>query len=346
MNRARLVQLARNFNENGMKLMLEHRYNVRDLLRLTQTDLAGRLNFRRLTREPTTYVQRDYRHVESDLLFQAPYRRRSGQRVVIYILIEHQSRPDELMPLRLPDYVLQVYKTQLREWEQTHASHAGIRFHLVVPVVFYTGTRDWDSVGRLENLVELGQQFKRMIPGVDPEFVNLPTLPEAKLEAAGYFGSVLRLVQQRGAPLADFEDLLRRVVRHLETMPPQERLRRLDLLSYANALVYHARDRSEQPGLHGIIQASAGTDEQRREIAEMGQTMAEYLKEEGMKVGEVRALRQALLRQLRKRFPPLPEALVQTIETTEDVDQLNQWIDRVVTAKSLAAMRIGGTKRQ
>ena len=43
------------------------------------------------------------------------------------------------------------------------------------------------------------------------------------------------------------------------------------------------------------------------------------------------ALRSTLLRQLRRRFGELPPATVRTIETTEDIDRLDAWLDRVVT---------------
>jgi hypothetical protein len=67
----------------------------------------------------TTFVERDYRHVESDIVLVAPMRRRKGERtarrVLIYILVEHQSEPDRLMPLRSLDYLVQIFKYQVRE---------------------------------------------------------------------------------------------------------------------------------------------------------------------------------------------------------------------------------------
>ena len=84
----------------------------------------------------------------------------------------------------------------------------------------------------------------------------------------------------------------------------------------------------------------------------MGRTIADALREEGLKkgikegmekgrkVGEIRARRQTLLRQLRKRFEELPPETVDTIETTDDIGQLDRWLDQVVTAQSLEQMKI------
>src|SRR5262249_43902670 len=124
------------------------------------------------------------------------------------------------MPLRLLEYVVQIYNTQAREWSQRHASFANVRLQPVLPVVFYTGTRRWESVGSLAALVELAERFAGAIPAMDPLFINLPELPARRPESdGGYFGWVLRLVQGRRARPAAFQNLLRRVVEHLETMP-------------------------------------------------------------------------------------------------------------------------------
>src|SRR5437588_2752164 len=95
--------------ENGMKLLLEHPANVRELLALTQSDLLPLIDFDRLRLVRTTFVARDFRHVEADVVLTAPLRRRGAPRrrtlVWLYVLIEHQSEPDALMPVRLLDYV-------------------------------------------------------------------------------------------------------------------------------------------------------------------------------------------------------------------------------------------------
>lgn len=148
---SRIEKIVRNFQENGMKLLLEDPRNVRDLLRTTRVEVIRIIDFETLERLKTTFIHRDYRHVEADVVLVASLRekvkkRRSRTKLLIYVLIEHQSEPDRLMPLRLLDYVVQIFKFQERQWLRTHASLAGIRFSPVLPVVFYTGTRRWGSL--------------------------------------------------------------------------------------------------------------------------------------------------------------------------------------------------------
>ena len=62
--------------------------------------------------DPTTYVQRDYRHLESDLVLQVPVKTGGKpRRILLYILIEHQSEPDRFMPLRVLEYVALIAST-------------------------------------------------------------------------------------------------------------------------------------------------------------------------------------------------------------------------------------------
>jgi hypothetical protein len=160
----KVQQIVRQFSENGLKLLLENPLNVVDLLRLSAPDVVQMIEPGQLSTVQTTFVASDYRHVQSDVVLVAPLRRAKAKRLLrrllIYILVEHQSQSDRLMPLRSLDYLVQIYRYQVREWSKTHRSFSRIRFDPVLPVVFYTGTRRWDSPGRLVDLVDLGERFE------------------------------------------------------------------------------------------------------------------------------------------------------------------------------------------
>ena len=70
----KLLELARRFAENGMKLMLQDPRNVRDLLALLEREWLGLIDPGAPGLVQTTFVQRDYRHIESDVVLIAPMR--------------------------------------------------------------------------------------------------------------------------------------------------------------------------------------------------------------------------------------------------------------------------------
>jgi hypothetical protein len=318
-----------------MKLLLEDPANVRDLLNLQDPSLAARIDFSAMRLVPTSFIGRDFRNVESDILLTAPLLRQGTAReavVWLYLLLEHQSEPDPWMELRLLDYVVQVFKAQQRQLGRGKHAMSTPVLDPVVPVVFYTGTRSWDGIEPLPKLIRQGAEFADVTPRLRPLFLNLSVVPADQIERdGGFFGWVLRLVQRCQAPLQEFRALLQEVVEQLEQMPVDERFRWLELLSYIHALVYHGREEAERRNLQQVIEASVQTDPQRPEVTAMGQTIAEGLRHQGA----VEALQKALLRLLRKRFRRVPSAISTKIKQTTDRDQLDTWLIAFATATAL-----------
>jgi len=351
MARARIREIVRQFRENGLRILLERGGNVRELLALAGAPHLDRLDFARMTVERTTIVAADYRHLTSDLVVTVPVRRRGRHgTLTLYVLIEHQSEPDALMILRVLEYLVQIYKGQLRDWEQRHGSRAGFRLQPVLAVVLYTGTGAWESLGRLVDLVEGGELFAEATPDFRPLFVSLPALAPAALESkGGAFGWMLELIQQRHTRPGEFGDLLNRVLSHLEDLSSKERIRWLDLLSYVVALVYHDRAPSEREGLKNQVLASVRTDERRREVETMIRTIADELRDEGRKQGletgrreAIRARQEMLLRVLHARLKKVPKAIERTINATDDTVLLGEWLERAATASTVDEVGIGG----
>jgi hypothetical protein len=182
-----------------------------------------------------------------------------------------------------------------------------------------------------------------MTLALEPLFINLTATPPSRLESAGgFFGWVLRLVQQRTAKPAEFQRLLQTTVQHLEAIPAPPRLRWLELLSYVHALVYNTRHQSEHERLQEMIESSARTEE-KQEVRRMEKTIAEALRDEGRREGELRARRHTLLSLLRERFKNVPDETAAVIEATKSVRQLDRWVVRVLSAARLEDMGIERT---
>src|SRR5437899_1243043 len=80
--------------------------------------------------EPGTFVDDELKERASDLLFKAKLR---GRDALVYVLFEHQSTVDPLMPFRLLRYVVRVWEAGLR------AAPERARLPAVVPLVLFQG---------------------------------------------------------------------------------------------------------------------------------------------------------------------------------------------------------------
>jgi hypothetical protein len=159
------------------------------------------------------------------------------------------------MLLRVLDYLVQIWKYQVKQYGEKHRSLASVKLHPVLPVVLHTGSYRWEKMGALLDLMDGAEEFRPFTPEFQPLFVSLPDKAEAELETeGGYFGQVLALLKAQHASRDLFARRLDQTVTRVEEMTGDERLRRVELLYYVEALVYHAR----QPREHGLL-ASVST---------------------------------------------------------------------------------------
>ena len=189
-----LADVVRNYQENGVKLLLQHGLNMRDLLRLLS----------------------------------------------IYILLEHMSEPDPFMKLFLLEYVMQAYGAQVRTLG--HVRKVEPILDPVLPVVFYTGTRTWDKLADLSELVKNRVALAEYLPGErwQPRFINLGVLPEEKLKTdGGYLGQALRILREHRGRGEEFLHLFREVLTALDSMQAEDQHNHPQVLA---AVASHATD--------------------------------------------------------------------------------------------------------
>ncbi len=347
-----LKRLVRNFPENGPKLLLEHPFNVRDLLMLLREKRAAGIDFAAMTVERTHFVKPHFEHVALDLLFKAPFRVTSSdpvRTIFIYLLIEHQSKPERFFMLRLGDYLHESYQMQKKAWDKKHDSDAKFFLQPIIPIVLYTGDRNWDTIEKLADVVEAGEFFTDVIPEFKPLFLNLRnTADESLMSEGGFFGKILRLIKQRDAEPRVFRRVLEEVVGSLEKMSGPDSTRWRDFLYYIHALLYHSRSEEEQLELNNVIDRSIVESSHQKENMKMGRTIAEAVEERGLQKGiekgiekgTLNTLRTTLLRQLRKRFKKVPRQVEARVSAATDVRELNSWLDNVLDAKTLADVGI------
>jgi hypothetical protein len=96
----------------------------------------------------------------------------------------------------------------------------------------------------------------------------------------------------------------------------------------------------EREPLCNFIRAIVREQEQ-PEVQIMGKTIAEALEDEGA----LRGKREALLRLLRLKFKKVPDAITAEVQATQDGEQLDAWLDVVLTAKKLSAMPFQSGKK-
>lgn len=247
--------------------------------------------------------------------------------------------------LRLGDYLHESYRMQKKAWDKKHDSDAKFTLQPIIPIVLYTGDRNWEKIEKLADVVEAGELFADVIPEFKPHFLNLrDTTEERLMHEGGFFGKVLRLIKQRNAEPDVFRRVLQEVVGGLEKMSGPDSTRWRDFLYYIHALLYHSRGIQEQSELNNVIDCSIVEASHQMENRNMSRTIAEVVEErgleKGLEKGMLKGLQAALLRQLRKRFKKLPRQVEAHVSATTNVRELQKWLDNVLDAKTLSEVGI------
>ena len=301
------------------RLVLGEPANAASQLRaVLPSGLVDRLDLARLTQVSGSFVDATLRWRHSDLLFTVPL---DGRDAFIYVLIEHQSGEDPLMPLRMLRYVLRIWDRYLTDHPEA------TRLPAVIPLVVHHNRRPWTSPTQLLDLLDLDTPTITTVQPYLPQFRfildDLARLDEQALRARPVTPPVriTLLLLKIAAGNPDLAHDLQSWVDDLRAI-----LHRPGGIDQFVALLRYIESVGEAP-----------TDELHKLVATLGPraeeayvTTAEMLRTEG----EVRGRAAALVQLLTLKFGPLPQATLDTIHAAA-TDQLEAWTARVLTAETL-----------
>jgi hypothetical protein len=250
-------RVIREFNDRGTLWLLEDPTNLRDLIQVLEPELAARLDIARAERINRSFIPADLQKEESDLIFRMRFRagdEADGAALLIYLLLEHQSKPDPLMGLRLYHYMGQLWDTQRREWQDAGRAPSELRLTPVLPIVFYTGQDAWNALPSLTSLMAVPQELEEMVPHWRTLFLPLQNIhPDRLTRIDTAIGYVLRVLQVERAPRAELEKSLRAALSGLEGLPLEQSAQWLRAAWYLVLLVYHRRPQPEYNELVQLI---------------------------------------------------------------------------------------------
>ncbi len=272
------------------------------------------------------------RRRESDKVWRIP--RRSGGETYLLLLMEFQSTLDPWMALRVLVYTGLVWQEVVKSKQLPPDG----KLPPVLPVVLYNGRQRWEKLESVRDLIGLpdgsplwpwqtdGRYYlidegafaapdlalREGLPALLFRLEGSPELPEVVAVIDGllaWFGAHPGFLEARSV----FVTLLRALAAPLD---PEVRIPE-DLLELRNMLATRGEEWKQQ-------WRQEGRQEGRQQGRQEG-------RREGLQQGEAALL----LRQLERRFGPLPEAVRERV-VGADTEILEVWADRVLESGTLA----------
>lgn len=341
----------RDLNDRVFRQILSEPLNVAAFLRHALPELADRFDCAHMEILPRTFLLDDWRDRECDLLLKMPFRAsdQETKTVGVCLLLEHQTKTDDRMPLRMLHYMVEFWIRELRAWTRDDEEAATpFRMTPVVPIVLYAATREWGSNRTIAQMLGEPSILHSFAPQWGPLFWELgnQTVAELRQSHAG-FDQFLALVRADDLPLAEYEPLFREVFTGLYQQDGN-RVYLTELLNMLFAWASWNRPNRELKTWETIVnQTVADTAEQAR-IKAMHESALQTLlervgnekknegrnegieigRDEGIEIGELRRARKHLLRMGRKRAGEPTPAQLQQIEECNDLRILDAWDEK------------------
>jgi predicted transposase YdaD len=312
------------------------------LAALLPPELSASVDWASLRLEPGSFVEPGLHECLTDLLFRCRW---GGMNAHLYVLFEHQSTQEPLMPLRLLEY-------QTRIWRRDAKLNPAEPLIPILAVVLAQSNGSWKAPVwfsqhfALENLPagklpEGHIDFRyHLIDLTQFDYANLKFEPLATVvlramkwvrEPDTRLATWVRVEFWSAIPTSDrntvFEYLLRQV--QIDTQAIRSQIVEIE----SQELKFEAMTTYDRILEEGLIQ---GREEGRREGEATGEAKGRVA---GLVEGETHGLRAAILETLELRFDEVPYEVRESLERIADLSRLRILHRLAVTAPSLSAFR-------
>ncbi|ABX32014.1 hypothetical protein Pmob_1309 [Petrotoga mobilis SJ95] len=248
-----------------------------------------------LKREQTELIGKDFSIKRSDILYKIE--KRNGQDVYIYLLLEHQSRVDQLMAFRMLAY-------KVRIWEQYVKSHKkeseqkGFKLPVIIGMVFYDGKAKWTSPMDVKDKITEIKNMEEYLIKANYELINLSNIKEETIINMKKALGVILLTDKPNVRIKNAEELLKIINKDIISKLPQEEKEKFD--KHRNAFIELFGKRTDYEEIEERFE-----ELKEMEVPKMFNTLEEIAKRDREKAkleGEREGKLEFAIRILSKRF--------------------------------------------
>ena len=302
------------------------------LRRLLPPALAEAIDWDRLELMPAEFIDDDLSAHRADLVYRVPLR---GQTAYIFVLYEHQSSIDAMMPFRVLVYMVGIWK----EWRRANPTAR----HLppVVPIVLYHGDRIWTAPLDFHALFATDpavlDALAPHLPAFEVLLDDLARTDDDTIERGTRraLATVALMMLKHAAHDPELMAVFTRLRRHLSAMLTEpgglEALRSTAYYALSNSnLESGFVERIIAANLDPVVQEVIVSTAQR--LYDEGHDKG---REEGREEGRDREREAILLRGLRHKFGELPDSLRARIANASQAEH-DAWLLRAFSAQSIA----------
>jgi hypothetical protein len=276
---------VREFDDRAVRWLLEPPENMRGVFKILAEQLGDRMDFSRMELLPASLIPAALRERRADLLVRVPFRSPEmvePHEVIVFVLSEHLSKQDDLLPFWLLYDMVLIWEKQVRSWRKSKTRKARQKLSPIIPVVIYTGEPEWKIPAALDHLMALAGLLTEFTPRFGFLQLNVPAATREDL-ARHPIGMVLEMLQ-KGAVQSELEmeTALVEAVGRVHELRERDRDAWERVIMILYLLMYHRRSPDEGARLSERLERALDEREGAMGIVE---TLASTLIEKGKNLG-------------------------------------------------------------
>ncbi len=137
-----------------------------------------------LRKSNNSFILQDFSEKEADIVYEAIL---NDEKIIFYILLEHQSKVDHRMPYRLLLYIVEMLRYYYNNADVTVRDSKDFKFPVVFPIVLFTGSEKWTVPINIKEMFSNPEQFGEYV-------LNFKYM---LLDAKGYNESELKMFSSK-----------------------------------------------------------------------------------------------------------------------------------------------------
>jgi hypothetical protein len=290
-------------------------------------DILAHLDLSTLVVTPGSFVDEELRHAHTDLLYSV--RTKGDPRdpeALVYVLFEHQSSFDELMPFRFLRYMVRVWERWLRD------NAPATKLPVVLPLLLHHGPEGWRAAPELAEMFDANPALLEATRPFQPHFrfllddLALLSLEDLASRVASELTRLVRLALWCSRSLERLLGAAPRMGAIMATLGDDDRTRELlrQLLVYLHKT---APPEVDVEVVRTILLGMAGPG-RREDVMNAGEQLIQQ--------GHARGLRAGIEAVLSARGLECGENTRSKLEACSDTSRLTRWLTRAATAHTEA----------
>jgi len=217
-------------SDHQYKRIFSHPRMVADLIRgFLDPALADGCDFSTLKRCNGSYITDDLREREDDIIWKVTYGERT---LILYILIEFQSKPDYAMPVRIMTYMGLLWQDLIR----TKVINPIKPLPAIMPIVLYNGKQPWSVPEDIKKTINAPEPLHTFVPSVPYLLIDELRLSVHHLVEVRNLSACLFRLEQSAGPV-ELIELGFRLNQWMEKDPGLAEMRRDFSLFFENTLM-------------------------------------------------------------------------------------------------------------